>query len=143
MAWQGDMTPCDYFGPSFVPFLRAVGWLEKGCGYSTGEVDPRVYEKLVDFSASPWQPMVAAGFHPCGLCLYRGEAQGRSNLFIPGDDVVYVCPELIAHYMNAHFYAPPAEFCRAVLDCPPMKSMPYMKALLASGGRPLVRLARA
>lgn len=142
MAWQGDSTPCDYFGAEFAAFLRAVGWLERGCTYPTGEVDPRVFDRLNEFRVSPWQPMVAAGYHPCGLCLYRTEAEGKSNLFIPGEGVIYVCPELITHYMNAHGYAPPAEFCQAVLGCPPMRSMEYLKSLLANGGRPLVRLAR-
>ncbi len=84
--------------------------------------------------------MIAMGVHPCGLCRYGGEAHGKNNLFIPGDGCIFVCPELVTHYMNAHRYAPPGEFCRAVLECPPMGSMEYLKSLLASGGRPLVRL---
>jgi hypothetical protein len=52
--------------------------------------------------------------------------------------VAFVCPELVTHYMNAHGYRPPEEFCRAMLACPPMRSMPYLKALLA-GARPLVQ----
>jgi hypothetical protein len=139
MAWQEDLGPCDDFGPAFSPFLRAVGWLEREHPYPAGEVDRRVYERLVEFSTCPWRPTVAAGVHPCGLCLYRGEAHGKNNLFIPGDGVVFVCPELITHYMNAHGYAPPAEFCRAVPACPPMRSMGYLKSLLANGGRPLVK----
>jgi hypothetical protein len=58
-------------------------------------------------------------------------------LFIPGNGRIYVCPELIVHYMNAHGYAPPAEFCDAVLACPPMRSQQYFKELLANGGRRL------
>jgi hypothetical protein len=40
---------------------------------------------------------------------------------------------LIVHYMNAHGYLPPSEFCDAVMACPPMQSMPYLKALRAAG----------
>jgi hypothetical protein len=141
MAWQEDSKPCGYFGPELAPFLRAVGWLERGCPFPTGEVDRRVYDKLTEFGVSPWQPMAVAGVHPCGICIYRGEAVGRNSLFIPGDGIIYVTPELITHYMNAHRYAPPAEFCRAVLACPPMRSMDYLKSLLANGGRPLVKWA--
>ena len=140
MAWHEDLKPCDYFGAEFAPLLRAVGWLERGHPFPTGEVDRRVYDKLTEFSVSSWQPMVTMGFHSCELCLYRSEAQGKNNLFIPGGGKVFVCPELITHYMNAHGYAPPAEFCRAVLVCPPMRSMDYLKSLLANGGRLLVQL---
>jgi hypothetical protein len=36
--------------------------------------------------------------------------------------------------MNAHHYRPPEAFCRAVLACPPMRTMAYRRALLAAGG---------
>ena len=96
MTWQRDLIPCDALGAVFAPFLRAVGWLERGHPYPTGEVDPRPYDRLVELAVSPWQPAVAMGFHSCGLCLYRGEARGRNNLIIPGDGLS-VCPELVAH----------------------------------------------
>ena len=136
MTWQRDLTPCDAFGVEFAPILRAVGCLERGHPYPTGDVDPRVDDRLVEFAASPWQPAVAMGFHSCGLCLYRGEAQGRNNLFIPGDGLILVCPELVTHDMNAHGHAPPAVFCRAVLACPPKRSMDDLRSILANGGRP-------
>ena len=49
----------------------------------------------------------------------------------------------ITHYIAAHWYRPPDVFLEAVRACPPMRSMDYMKALLANGGRGLVRRARA
>jgi hypothetical protein len=57
--------------------------------------------------------------------------------FIPSNDVVYVCPELILHYINAHGYSPPREFCEAVLACPDIRTMEYKKRLLAAGLRVL------
>ena len=69
------------------------------------------------------------------LCLYAGEAHGKKNLFIPGDGIVFVCPELVTHYMNAHGYAPSAEFCLAALACPPMRSMEYLRSLLSARSR--------
>jgi hypothetical protein len=83
--------------------------------------------------------VVASGSHTCDLCMYEGEAKSASNLFIPGDGFLFVCPELIVHYMNAHAYAPPQKFCQAVLACPPMRSVEYLKAVLANGGRILVQ----
>ncbi len=53
--------------------------------------------------------------------------------------ILYVAPSLILHYIDAHGYAPPDQFQRAVMECPPMKSMPYLRALLANGGRGIVK----
>jgi hypothetical protein len=40
---------------------------------------------------------------------------------------------MIAHYILAHNYAPPAEFCDAVLRCPPMSSPEYFEAIVKNG----------
>jgi hypothetical protein len=56
-------------------------------------------------------------------------AKGFSNLFVPGAGLVYVAPELILHYIDAHQYQPPRAFCDAVLACPPMGSAEYLEAL--------------
>jgi hypothetical protein len=139
MAWFEDLTRCDYFGPHAADSLRAVGWPQRDRPFSRGRVDPEVFAKLAELARDPWQPVVAAGLHPCDLCLYRSEAACSANLFIPAGGVLYVCPALISHYMNAHGYAPPPAFCHAVLACPPMRSMTYLKSVLASGGRLLVK----
>ena len=89
----------------------------------------------------PWQPSVCAGFHECELCQFEAEARGAANLFIPSDGLIYVGPELIVHYVNAHGYAPPEAFCRAVLACPPMRSVAFLRAIASCGGRGLVRPA--
>lgn len=141
MAWFEDLSPCDYFGESAAAMLAAVGWRERGRPFATGIVDPCVFVKLRELCTDPWQPSISPGVHECDLCLYQGEA-GTRCLFIPGNGRIYVCPELIVHYMNAHGYAPPAEFCDAVLACRPMRSQQYFKELLANGGRSLVALQR-
>jgi hypothetical protein len=143
MAWFEDLSPCDYFGLHLADTLRAVGWLQRGRPHSIGDVAPEVFAKLVEMCRDPWQPFVSGGSHPCELCIYRAEASCSANLFVPGNGVLYVSPALVAHYTNAHGYAPPAVFCRAVLTCPPVRSMAYLKAVLASGGRPLFRSADA
>jgi hypothetical protein len=141
MAWFEDLTQCDYFGSHLADSLRAVGWLQRDRPYPTGAIDAEVFAKIADLARDPWQPSVAAGPHSCDLCLYEPEASCSANLFVPGDGSLYVCPTLITHYMNAHGYAPPPAFCRAILACPTMRSMPYMKSVLASGGRLLMRSA--
>ena len=59
---------------------------------------------------------------------------GAANLYIPHNGKIYVCPELITHYINAHHYEPPQEFCEAVLACPLMDSMEYKRLLIVCGG---------
>ena len=130
--WFEDLSPCTYF--SVDASLVAVGWLERGKPYSTGGADSRVYRALVEMAKDPWQPFVCAGAHECDLCRFEPEAGGSANLFIPADGTLYVSPTMIVHYMNAHGYAPPDPFCHAVLACPPMRSMAYLRAIKACGG---------
>ena len=59
--------------------------------------------------------------------------RGFRNLWIPGKDVIYVAPELIVHYIEAHAYRPPDEFCKAVCRCPDMTSAKYSRALESAG----------
>jgi hypothetical protein len=73
------------------------------------------------------------------LCAYVPEQAGSHELYIPGDGCVYATPDLVVHYMNAHGYLPPLEFCIAVSACPPMHTMEYLKAIKAAGGAGLAR----
>ena len=54
---------------------------------------------------------------------------GISKLWLPDDGIVYVAPSLILHYIDAHGYSPPVEFREAVIACPPMRSIDYLKAI--------------
>jgi hypothetical protein len=114
--------------------------LERGRPFATGPVDAAVYSRLIELFRHPWEPVVTMGFHHCDLCLYDGQS-GKRNIYVPADGMVFVAPELVTHYMNAHGYRPPDAFCAAVLACPEMRSMAYLKALLALA-RPLVQAAR-
>ncbi len=143
MAWYADESPCDYFGDDAAPILRAIGWLERGQPILSGESNQEVYEQLKRLAVDCWQPRMCVGLHPCNLCQHEAESSGSKNLFIPADGFLYVCPELIMHYMNAHGYTPPAEFRRCVLACPPMNSMVYRKSILANGGRVLMRAVKS
>lgn len=54
---------------------------------------------------------------------------GIGNLFVPAADTIFVAPSLIVHYIDAHEYCPPQPFKDAVLGCPKMRSMKYLKAI--------------
>lgn len=154
MAWYEDLSACGPFPCENPDQLRAVGWLERGRPFTKGDVDERVFERLCQLTQNPWSPSACAGVHFCNLCRFTGNSQARYrdfqvsaasssvSLFVPGERVIYVCPTSITHYIDAHEYCPPAVFCEAVLRCPPMGSMEYLKAVLANGGRGLVKSAQ-
>jgi hypothetical protein len=137
MTVFADLEPCTYFGDDAARVLRSVGWIGEQ-GFPSGRIDVSVYRRLVDLFADAFQPVIAAGMHACSVCQFEPEASGGRNLFVPTTDVVYVCPELVLHYINAHHYAPPREFCAAVMTCPHTRSMDYKKRLLAAGGKVLL-----
>lgn len=143
-----DLSPCTYCGPEAAHKLLAVGWLDKRRKFSRGPVDREVFVRLVALLQNPWEPVAFMGWHECPFCRYStGPVSfrlenttlqlGIRNLFIPADGNIFVAPSLILHYIDCHDYAPPMQFCEALLRCPPMRSMAYMKAILANGGREL------
>lgn len=140
--------------------VRRIGFLRRGIQFETGEVAEAVFERLCELTQNPFQPWVAAGVHICDLCRFIGngvgtyypkDSTGRTrtpgyrvsaassdvDLWIPGDGLLFCCPTSITHYIDAHGFLPPDDFCQAVLRCPPMRSMQYLKAILNNGGREL------
>ncbi len=141
VAWYPDESKCDYFGDDAAEGLRAVGWLEHEKEYARGTVPAEVYDRLVELLKDPWQPWMFMGMYACDLCLYEPHTMRGNNLFVPSNEFLYVAPQGITHYMNAHEYAPPAEFCQAILDCPDMRTMEYRRAISANGGGALLKKA--
>jgi hypothetical protein len=120
---------------------QAVGWLAGSRPVPTGDVPEHVFDRLHELLREPWGPTFL-GWHDCDLCVYRyGQSKlstnpntvGLKNVFVPGDDKVYVAPEMILHYIEQHSYAPPTEFQQAVLDCPTMRSIDYLRAISKLG----------
>ena len=114
------------------PHIRAIGWLEKGYRFSVAQPSDEFRQRLADL-ATDWSRSskacgwpVSAGSHLCSLC---GEVRGAGELAIPGERVLYVAPQLIAHYLEAHGYCPPHEFIEAVLRCPSFPSADYAEAI--------------
>jgi hypothetical protein len=136
VTWYEDLSPCGYFGREASGVLRSVGWLESGRPFQTGSTEKAIFDKLCELGRQPWAPVAFAGPHFCDLCQY-GRAIGIENVFIPGTGFLYVCPVMITHYMDAHHYRPPEEFCEAVRRCPTMRSRDYLQTILGNGGRQL------
>jgi hypothetical protein len=136
MTHYADCAPCDYFGP---PALIAVGWLDPAFPYERGDVEDRLVGTLVAMALAPLPVATTAGVHRCGFCRLSGGCGfryggrsvpvGASNIFVPADDRLFVAPSMILHYMDAHEYAPPEAFQRAVLACPAPPSVRHPTAV--------------
>jgi len=138
VTYFDDLTECDYFGTECAQSLRAIGWLTKDKPFATGKTDSDAFARLKELMHASWQPMITLGVHECELCQFDSTC-GNANLFVPNGNVIFVCPELIVHYIASHHYRPPDEFITAVTNCPLTSTMQYKKLFLESGGRPLMR----
>ena len=139
MATIQDLDTCHLFARSETLPI-AIGWLGKGSDFGKGPVEEGLFRRLCELCAAPWQPAVSAGVHRCELCQFDPPVFSGC-VFVPNLGRIFVAPVGIVHYVSTHWYRPPEVFVDAVLVCPPMRSMEYKKALLAGGGRTLVRPA--
>jgi hypothetical protein len=127
-----DLAPCHYLSSS--DHLLAIGWLDRNLDCRRGPTPSRVFAGLVELLANPFMPVATAGTHICNLCQFEDDAPvGHRYLLVPSGKFIYAAPELILHYINAHWYQPPAEFCDAVITCPAMRSPQYREALALGG----------
>jgi hypothetical protein len=143
MPYFPDLSPLTYFDKEDADKLVAVGWLDDAHPYSQGEVSELFLNRLVELLAKPWAPMYFLGYADCPFCTLdsygvkysKTIVVGALNLFVPGDGFLYAAPSMIAHYILAHNYAPPVQFCNAVLRCRPMSSPEYFAAIRQHGPR--------
>jgi hypothetical protein len=112
--------------------VRAVGWLDARHAFPTGRLDAAVVDRIGAF-ANSWRLSVvalewpcAAGSHTCELC---GSFESSGNLGVPAGEILFVCPEMIAHYVGAHDYVPPKEFVEAINRAPLPGSAEYTAAV--------------
>jgi hypothetical protein len=113
---------------SHLPLLN-VGWIDAEHTFPTGECPDGLAAALTRLAQSRVQ--LTRGYHYCEMCLHiLGDeandaieldlvARGSAEFRVLGHRVVYAAPELIVHYVTAHAYLPPDEFCTAVLTAAP------------------------
>lgn len=124
MVYIQDLSPYSDFGADLI----AIGWLEPGQPFCRGPVPEPFLKDLTALLNFPWAPFAAAGPHRCGLCPNNGP-HGCSDLLVPSSEGVYICPEMILHYILEHDYQPPTAFQNAVTACPPTWTDAYFDAL--------------
>jgi hypothetical protein len=121
---------------------RQVGYLARGHSFTKGTASEVFFDCLAALVEQPL--MFSPGYHTCdlgwcGLSLggeqpkfrYKGRVirLGATDILVPGDEVVYVAPSLILHYIRWHRYLPPSCFVKAVLNCPDPRSQEYSGAI--------------
>lgn len=130
VTYYADLTPYTYGSDNGdpeasglwrgVPVLN-VGWLGRGKRYSQGAPPPSLTATLKRMTRT-CRAQQTRGFHLCPWCASRlfprraDGPQGSAEMRVMGSGVAYAAPELVAHYVEAHGYLPPADFIEAVLS---------------------------
>jgi hypothetical protein len=110
----------------------AIGWLLPAHDFVQGVAPPEFVAKLKRLAATWGDSTLALGWGACGgvhTCEFCGHALGAGRLGVPAGDRLFYAPDMIAHYVEAHAYLPPAEFVAAVLACPIPGTKAYATAV--------------
>jgi len=123
VPYYRDLQRCvELKGISRGALILAVGWLAHGKPFATGEFP----EELLGCLLCLRPEVISGGGHRCELCLPTANehgswaesqrvAEGSSVFLVRGAGrIIYAAPELIAHYIRRHNYAPPEEFTVAL-----------------------------
>ena len=137
MTYFADLTPYTYWEPPGgdgqlgpdepwpdLP-MRNVGWLDAAHPFPTGAPPDELIPALVKLAKA--RVRQTRGYHYCEICVRDlGEdareavrqgviARESAEFQVWGDTVVYAAPQLLIHYVDAHDYLPPPEFCAAAM----------------------------
>jgi hypothetical protein len=116
--------------------LVSIGWLDSSQAFVQGETSDLFRDKLLALCANHHPVIIHLGYHLCQFCpgpahimpiKYKGRVSypGNSYIFVLGQKIIYVAPNLLYHYVVAHNYLPPKEFIEAVLKSPLPDSKEY------------------
>src|SRR5438309_700481 len=108
--------------------VLAVGWLGSAVPFPRGPFDRGLLDCLLRLCRRPANR--TRGFQVCDLCqpAVRGAPRmeqmavdgkpvllGDAEVHVAGEqEIIYVAPTLICHYVEAHEYMPPSEFIEAL-----------------------------
>ncbi|MBM0231547.1 hypothetical protein JNW91_06515 [Micromonospora sp. STR1_7] len=132
MTYFADLTPYTYLerhdedghGASDELLLN-VGWLDASHPFPTGASPDELMPALMNLATV--RVRQTRGYHYCEICILdmgddameairQGTIARESAEFeVRGEGFVYAAPQLLLHYLAAHEYLPPAEFCTAAL----------------------------
>ena len=125
-----DLTPYSYISSLQSGNDLNVGWLSCEHAFPVGETSAELRRGLSELATEPVNGCM--GSHDCEFCtppmkeflFWRWQpprldsiASGNGEIRVPAlqGDIVYVAPQLVAHYVEAHNYLPPPEFIEAAM----------------------------
>ncbi len=126
MTYFQDLTPYRYCGEE--KGALNIGWLSVERPFPTGETPPGLADALAICAQRPEN--LCRGFHLCDICPAPDSWDGQTAYNLGGrslelgngeiwltspEGVEYRAPTLIAHYVAAHHYLPPATFIEAAM----------------------------
>lgn len=115
-----DLTPYTYAGSRGE---LNVGWLDISEPYNKAPIPAEFVFALQRFKKDDAITKRTKGFHMCPFCT---SASSSSEIrAFSKDGSSYAAPYMIFHYVEAHGYAPPAEFMDAVINGPQPGSSEY------------------
>jgi hypothetical protein len=117
------------------PHVRAIDWLDDNHVFHTGNASAQFVHKLRIITekyaeserALGWNLDSFFGYHTCELCQKYDHG---GNFGVPGDQVLYVAPAMILHYVEEHGYLPPKQFVDFVLESPIPGTKDYKDAVV-------------
>lgn len=110
----------------------AIGWLHPEHAFCQADPAADFLARLKEFAKRSIESAVALGFGAAGgfhTCEFCGRANGTANFGVPAGDRLFICPEMIPHYVEVHRYSPPTEFITAVLTSPLPGTREYVKSV--------------
>ncbi len=94
--------------------IRTIGWLGDTVGEMTDRrVDEACLEALAYYRTAHHRDDGQLGYHECEMC-GEGGPETHGEFFIDLEDVRYILPDMVLHYITDHGYTPPDAFLSAV-----------------------------
>ena len=120
-----DLAPYNYGLSKALPNVLAVGWLDKGYPFATGNAPADFIPKLKEVIARE-DVNVMRGIHKCHFCDrddfikldHDGQSivLGHAEVWVPDSEgqLIFAAPSLIYHYVVEHHYLPPQTYIEAI-----------------------------
>ena len=122
MTYYPDLSEHTMVASGF--HVRAIGWLDDKHAFPVGIAPAEFTDKLgriietETFLGLYENGSIIPkffGFHTCELCHNYDHGD---DIVVPSNQVMYVAPKMILHYITEHGYLPPKQFIDAVLESP-------------------------
>lgn len=111
-TYQKDLEQYRYGNRHGNKNVLAVGWLDKGYDFPTGDVPQGFIQKLHSLKSVNH----SKGWHTCPFCGNSNREIGSYELQVRRNGITYLSPALIIHYIKKHNYKPPREYIEAVIN---------------------------